>query len=170
MISKWTPELTALRQHYITLSDIYGYIGLVFLVIAIVVFISTVVTEYKQIDNKQTTMLLCVSAAMMTISIIAGFTSISYNVEAKHVRSQNVSLLEIKDKIKIEQDKMTIEPLDEDYSSIANNASANKPQVFRIEVDPFYTNKNAKLIDKDGQQFDITRDELTRLKESSERK
>ena len=102
--------------------------------------------------------------------IIAGFTSICYRVEAKHVRPQNVSLLEIKDKIKIEQDKMTIEPLDEDYSYIANNASANKPQVFRIEVDPFYTNKNAKLIDNDGQQFDITRDKLTRLKEISERK
>ena len=80
---------------------------------------------------------------------------------------KSAQLTEIKEHIVVNNDKLTIKSLPEPYhykNNKLNNASSHD---FKITKNNFYNDANPKLVDKDGNQYEITNDELNQLKNNS---
>ena len=79
---------------------------------------------------------------------------------------QPANLIEIKDYIKINNDKLTIERLPDKYYYKDKKLSKNTHHDFRIVKNDFYTDSDStiKLIDKDQKEYPISKDELEELK------
>lgn len=79
---------------------------------------------------------------------------------------QPANLIEIKDYIKINNDKLTIERLPDKYYYKDKKLSKNTHHDFRIVKNDFYTDSDStiKLIDKNQKEYPISKDELEELK------
>lgn len=78
---------------------------------------------------------------------------------------QSANLIEIKDYIKINNDKLTIESLPDKYYYKDKKLSKNIHHDFRIVKNDFYTDSDStiKLIDKNQKEYIISKDELEEL-------
>lgn len=79
---------------------------------------------------------------------------------------QPANLIEIKDYIKINNDKLTIESLPNKYYYKDKKLSKNTHHDFRIVKNDFYTDSDImiKLIDKNQKEYPISKSELEELK------
>ena len=78
---------------------------------------------------------------------------------------QPANITEIKDHIKINNDKLTIESLPDKYYYEDKNLSKNTHHDFRIVKNDFYTDSDntIKLIDKNQKEYTISKSELEEL-------
>ena len=76
------------------------------------------------------------------------------------------SITEIKDYIKIDNDKLTINSLPDKYYYENKTLKTNEHHDFKIIKDDFYTdeNLNVKIIDVTGQEYYISKSEFEQLK------
>jgi hypothetical protein len=79
---------------------------------------------------------------------------------------QPANLIEIKDYIKINNDKLTIENLPDKFYYKDKQLSKNTHHDFRIVKNDFYTDTDStiKLIDKNQKEYTISKNELEELK------
>lgn len=80
-----------------------------------------------------------------------------------HTQSANIT--EIKDYIKIDKDKLTIDKLPDKYKYV-NKELSNEHHDFKIVRDEFYTDDDIpiKLIDKDSNEYKISKSDFDKLK------
>ena len=74
--------------------------------------------------------------------------------------NKSVKLTEIKDHVMIHDDKLTIKSLPEPYHYKNNKLNNLDPHDFKITKDDFYSDANPKLVDRDGNTYEITTKEL----------
>ena len=77
--------------------------------------------------------------------------------------NKSVKLTEIKDHVMIHDNKLTIKSLPEPYHYKNNKLNNLDPHDFKITKDEFYTDANPKLVDRDGNSYEITTEELNQL-------
>lgn len=79
--------------------------------------------------------------------------------------TQSANITEIKDYIKIDKDKLTIDNLPDKYS-YTNKELSNEHHDFKIVRDGFYTDDDIpiKLIDKDSNEYKISKSDFEKLK------
>ena len=66
------------------------------------------------------------------------------------------SIVEIKNKIEIIDDKLTIKELPEDYSYVKEYLNKNEPHDFKIKKDEFYQDSEVKLIDIKDRKYKLS--------------
>lgn len=81
-----------------------------------------------------------------------------------HTQSANIT--EIKDYIKIDKDKLTIDKLPDKYSYTNKELKNEQRHNFKIVRDEFYTDDDIpiKLIDKDSNEYKISKSDFDKLK------
>lgn len=77
--------------------------------------------------------------------------------------NKSVQITEIKDHITVHDNKLTIGSLPESYHYNNNKLNNSEPHDFKITKDEFYTDTNPKLVDRDGNSYEITAEELNQL-------
>ena len=77
--------------------------------------------------------------------------------------NKSIKLTEIKDSITIHDNKLTIKSLPEPYHYKNNKLNNSESHDFKITKDEFYSDANPKLIDRDGNSYEITTEELNQL-------
>ena len=75
----------------------------------------------------------------------------------------NVSLLEIKDRIKIENDRLTIDSLPNNYYYKNKKLTPHELHDFKIIKENFYRDVPVKLIDSTEKEYTISKSELDKL-------
>ena len=107
--------------------------------------------------------ILNVVLILVTILPFSIVLSKSYSNNFKHLKPAN--LIEIKDHIKINNDKLTIDSLPDSYYYANKELSPNTHHDFRIVKNDFYTDSDStiKLIDKNQKEYTISKDELEEL-------
>lgn len=108
-------------------------------------------------DLLVTTILLIIGVGgpILISTLIYTFIHPTYN--------KSVKLTEVKDSITIHDNKLTIKSLPEPYHYKNNKLSNSEPHDFKITKDEFYTDANPKLVDRDGNSYEITAEELNQL-------
>ena len=74
-----------------------------------------------------------------------------------------ITIYQLKDHIKIKEDKLTINPLPKQYHYKDKILNDNETHDFKIIKNEFYSDVNPKLVDKNGNQYEITNNELNQL-------
>ena len=77
--------------------------------------------------------------------------------------NKSVKLTEIKDHITVHDNKLTIKSLPEPYNYNNNKLNSSEPHDFKITKDDFYSDANPKLVDRDGNSYEVTAEELNQL-------
>ena len=68
----------------------------------------------------------------------------------------DVSIVEVKDKIEIKDNKLTIKDLPEGYEYVKSYLNKNEPHDFKIVKDDFYQDRDIKLIDNEGTEYKLS--------------
>lgn len=108
-------------------------------------------------DSLVTTILLIIGVGgpILISTLIYTFIHPTYN--------KSVKLTEIKDHVTIHDNKLTIGSLPEPYHYNNNKLNSSEPHDFKITKDDFYSDANSKLVDRDGNTYEITAEELNQL-------
>lgn len=77
--------------------------------------------------------------------------------------NKSVQITEIRDHMTIHDNKLTIKSLPESYHYNNNKLNSSESHDFKITKDEFYSDANPKLVDRDGNQYEITAKELNQL-------
>ena len=77
---------------------------------------------------------------------------------------QQANLTEIKDYIKIDNDKLTIESLPDKYYYKNKELKREQSHDFKIIKDAFYRDNDIKLVDKTNKEYMISKEELEYIK------
>lgn len=169
MISKYTPEQIAHIKSYWYLCRYSFYILIIaFVVVGLIVVVEDYYPELKKKMEHFTLkciMIGCLTSAVVTIGSFIVMVSLA--IMAIFTEPKQISLLDIRDKVTVVDNKLTIDPLDEEYVYTDSQLSTNEPHVFKVEIDDFFTDKPVQVTDKDGNSFNIPRDEFEKLKEGS---
>ena len=107
---------------------------------------------------------LTLTQGLFTILIFLSFTTIMYLLIFTNPKDKSdASLVEIKDYIKINNNRLTIDALPENYQYKDNKLDKTKPHDFKH--DDFYKESNVKLIDSNNNTYEITHEQLEELKQ-----
>lgn len=68
----------------------------------------------------------------------------------------DVSIVEVKDKIEIKDNKLTIKDLPEGYEYVKSYLNKNEPHDFKIVKDEFYQDSEVKLIDVEERKYKLS--------------
>ena len=103
---------------------------------------------------------------LFIISLVGIFIFKTTNEPGKTMIQEPVPITEIKDHIKIENNRLTINPLPENYQyqnkTFDSPKDKTKPHDFKI--DDVYKESNVKLIDINNNTYEITHEQLDELK------
>lgn len=97
----------------------------------------------------------------LLFSPLISTTILEYNNNFSYIN--NVSLLEIKDRIKIENDRLTIDSLPNNYYYKNKQLTPHKLHDFKIIKENFYRDMPVKLIDSTENEYIISKSELDEL-------
>ena len=114
--------------------------------------------------------LACMLSALLFLVFIISLASILIikinSQPGKTIIQEPVLITEIKEQIKIEGNRLTINPLPENYQyqnkTFDKAKDKTKPHDFKI--DDVYRESNVKLIDSDNNTYEITHEQLEELK------
>lgn len=141
---------------------------LVLLVVASIILYGTNYM-YKNYKNPLTFFINTIQKILTTIALAVfswySVQSLAYplNHEVGKTKVQTeASLSEIKDYVKINGNKLTIEPLPENYTYKNTDLNKNKSQDF--EINESNKESNVKLIDSKNNKYEITYKQLEELK------
>lgn len=103
---------------------------------------------------------------LFIISLVWIFIFKTTNEPGKTIIQEPVPITEIKDYIKIENNRLTINPLPENYQY--QNKTFDKPKdktkSHDFKIDDVYKESNVKLIDINNNTYEITHEQLEELK------
>ena len=106
------------------------------------------------------------SFLLFIVSLVWVFIFKATNEPGKTIIQEPVPITEIKDHIKIENNRLTINPLPENYQyqnrTFDKPKDKTKPHDFKI--DDVYKESNVKLIDINNNIYEITHEQLEELK------
>lgn len=91
------------------------------------------------------------------------FATLYISYTDKFEYKEPANLIEIKDHIKINNDKLTIDSLPDKYSYVNREFSPNEKHDFKIIKDEFFSDHDIKLIDKDNNEYKIKHNEFEEL-------
>ena len=122
--------------------------------------LSNIDKKLGELYNHRILNILLILIATLPLLIVSSKT---YSNNFKHLEPAN--LIEIKDYIKINNDKLTIESLPDKYYYEDKKLSKNTHHDFRIVKNDFYTDSDStiKLIDKNNKEYTISKSELEEL-------
>ena len=114
--------------------------------------------EFKELVYFTISFILILLTPLIINTIDASSNNFTYE--------NSTSITEVKDYIKIDNDKLTINPLPDKYYYENKNLKTNEHHDFKIIKDDFYTDEtlNVKLIDVTGQEYYISKSEFEQLK------
>lgn len=75
----------------------------------------------------------------------------------------DVSIVEVKDKIEIKDNKLTIKELPEGYEYLKAYLNKNEPHDFKIVKDEFYQDSEVKLIDLGNREYKLSAKDFKKL-------
>lgn len=140
-------------------------LSILFLLIAAIV-ITLWLTDCKDRTNN-----IC-NAAVVLIAIGCSFVAFNTSCDARDLANKEViqpaSLTEIKDFIKVKDNKLTIEPVNRlprnsKHFLRAGVKDENQNIIFKIEEDQFY--ETMSLASQGGEKFELSKDEIQMIKE-----
>ena len=99
---------------------------------------------------------------LLVITLMFSFVYTATNEPGKTMVQNDASLSEIKNYIKIDNNRLTIDTLPENYQYKDNKLDKTKAHDFKI--DDFYKELNVKLIDSNNNTYEITHEQLEELK------
>ena len=143
------------------------YILLV-LIFFLTVFAVTYYLSKKYIDLIAwiVSVLTCMISALLFLSFIISLAWILIfkinSQPGKTMIQEPIPITENKDHIKIENNRLTIDPLPENYQYQNKTLDKIKPHDFKI--DDVYRESNVKLIDSNNNIYEITHEQLEKLK------
>lgn len=114
--------------------------------------------EFKELVYFTISFILILLTPLIINTINASSNNFTYE--------NSTSITEVKDYIKINNDKLTINPLPDKYYYENKTLKTNEHHDFKIIKDDFYTdeNLNVKIIDVTGQEYYISKSEFEQLK------
>ena len=126
--------------------------------------------SYRKIDTFKTRNLtISISLFKDIISLLLKIIIVSILVNAiilanniGNYRSDNgksrvdASIVEVKDKIEIKDNKLTINELPENYLYVKKYLDKNIPHDFKMVKDDFYQDRDIKLIDNEGTEYKLS--------------
>lgn len=123
--------------------------------------LSNIDKKLGELYNHRILNILLILIATLPLLIVL---SKSYYNNFKHLEPANV--IEIKDYIKINNDKLTINGLPSNYHYKDKELSTNTHHDFKILKDEFYSDSDSpiKLVDKNNKEYVISKSELEELK------
>ena len=95
-------------------------------------------------------------------TLLFSFIYSARNEPEKTLVQEHAPLTEIKNHIKIDNNRLTIDALPQNYQYKDNKLDRTKPHDFKI--DDFYKELNVKLIDSNHNTYEITHEQLEELK------
>lgn len=87
---------------------------------------------------------------------------IDYHVD-NGKRRVDVSIIEVKDRIVIKDNKLTINELPENYLYVKKYLDKNIPHDFKIIKDDFYQDRDIELIDNEGTEYKLSAKDFKEL-------
>lgn len=133
--------------------------------------IAAIIIAFSLTVCKNRTDIICSSAAVL-IAIICSFVAFNTSRDARDLANKEViqpaSLTDIKDFIKVKDNKLTIEPVNRlprnsKYFLRAGVKDENQNIIFKIEEDQFY--ETMSLVSQGGEKFELSKDEIQMIKE-----
>ena len=123
--------------------------------------LSNIDKKLGELYNHRILNILLILIATLPLLIVLSKT---HSNNFKHFEPANI--VEIKDHVKINNDKLTIDSLPSNYSYSDKKLSSNTHHDFKIVKNDFYTDSDStiKLIDKNQKEYTISKDELEELK------
>ena len=140
---------------------------LLVLIFFLTVFAITYYLSKKYIDFIAwiVSILTCIISGLLFLVFIISLASILIfkinSQPGKTMVQEPVPINEIKDHIKIENNRLTINPLPENYQYQNKTLDKIKPHDFKI--DDVYRESNVKLIDSNNNIYEITQEQLEEL-------
>lgn len=121
----------------------------------------------KKIKNKKDILKLGFLSVFCTIILITLICSIpfldeKYNNYRKQYEPKQISIIDIKDNITIDNNKVIIKPLEQNYKYKDDKFDKTKEQTFKIEYDEFYD--KYFLTDQYFTRHEISKEEYDMLK------
>ena len=110
------------------------------------------ISSFKDIISlllKIITVLILVNVGLLVNNVI------DYRVDNGKSRV-DASIVEVKDKIEIKDNKLTINELPENYLYVKKYLDKNIPHDFKIVKDDFYQDRDVKLIDSEGTEYKLS--------------
>lgn len=108
--------------------------------------------------------ILTLTQGLFTILIFLSFTTIMYLLIFTNPKDKSdIPITEIREHIKIDNNRLTIDALPENYQYKNNKLDKTKSHDFKI--DDFYKELNVKLIDSNTNAYEITHEQLEELKQ-----
>lgn len=159
LIEKYKPY-TLLEYTWDNKIFILGFLFGIFMVVKIIIDHSILKNDPFAYEDFKDDLPFKVLATTILIITLPISLSVDYFNNFEH--KQPVSIVEIKDHIKIENDKLTINPLPEEY--YYKKCYLNKNESHDFKIDTFYTDSDIKLIDKKKKEYTISKNELEELK------
>lgn len=141
---------------------------LLVLIVFLTIFAVTYYLSKKYIDLIAwiVSILACIlSALLFLVFIISLAWILIFKINSqpgKTMVQEPVPITEIKNHIKIENNRLTINPLPENYQYQNKTLDKIKPHDFKI--DDVYRESNVKLIDSNNNIYEITHEQLEELK------
>ena len=91
-----------------------------------------------------------------------GYKTYNYYQNGKRAEI-DVSIVEVKDRIVIKDDKLTINELPEDYNYVKEYLHKNEAHDFKIKKDEFYQDSEIKLIDIKDRKYKLSAKDFKEL-------
>lgn len=141
---------------------------LLVLIFFLTVFAVTYYLSKKYIDliAWMVSIFACMISALLFLGFIISLAWILIfkinSQPGKTIVQEPVPITEIKDHIKIEGNRLTINPLPENYQY--QNKTMNKTKPHDFKIDDVYREFNVKLIDSNNNIYEITHEQLEELK------
>ena len=111
--------------------------------------------------------------ALKGITVVLSIIGIStlfcfaHNVHDYHKHNATIwartTLVDIKNQVHINGNKLTIDPLPENYKYNANLLTRDEPHDFQIVKNDFYQDVKIKLIDKDQREYELSSKDFNEL-------
>ena len=149
-----------------------GTNNLLYILLVLIFFLTVFAVTYylskKYIDLIAwiVSILTCmISALLFLVFIISLAWILIFKINSqpgKTMFQEPVQITEIKEQIKIEGNRLTIDPLPENYQYQNKTLDKIKPHDFKI--DDVYRESNVKLIDSNNNTYEITHKQLKELK------
>ena len=109
---------------------------------------------------------ISITLCLVSLLMLPILATVITMVENNFSHTQSASVTEIKDYIKIDKDKLTIDNLPDTYEYVNKELKRDQRHNFKIVRDEFYTDDDIpiKLIDKDSNEYKISKSDFEKLK------
>ena len=106
-------------------------------------------------------------AVVISLISISALCCFAHNIYDYHKHNSTIwtsaTLVDIKNQVHINDNKLTIDPLPENYMYNANLLTRDEPHDFQIVKNDFYQDAKIHLIDKDQREYELSSKDFDEL-------